>query len=502
MTARPITGRVTASPARLLHEHTLGPQFALESERLFPAYLRVERVLLVEYLRMGVLSEAEVTAVAGALDELAATDLVADPDRNLSDISLAVERLVDAAPGGAPPRWHLDRSRNDAQACAQLMYGRDELLAVADGLHTAMRTALDQARESADVPMPGYTQMQAAQVVSPGFYLAALVEHGLRTLRRLRGTYDELNRCPLGAGAMSGQELDWDRDAMARLLGFAGPQPHALTSVASRAWSLETVGELSHFGVGLSRFLTDLMTWAGATCGFVVLPDELAGISAAMPQKRNYPVLERIRGRTAHLTSAYQDLVLGQRNTPYTNMIEVSKESARQLDDAFRATRSILELLTAVLTGLSWRPEVMRAACDREFLGGMTLANRLTEHAGLPWRTAQVVSGRYIAGRVAAGAEPSAVDGAALAALAAEAGGTVTDPQALAGGALDTDGQFAVKRSAGSASPAATRALLDEQDVALRELAGDWAQRRSVVAATDERIAAALTGADGRVGAR
>ncbi|MEK8104314.1 lyase family protein [Micromonospora sp. M12] len=177
--------------------------------------------------------------------------------------------------------------------------------------------------------MPGYTHFQAAQVSTPGFYLAAVSEEVLHTLRRLLSTYDGIDACPLGSGAMTGQELAWDRDRLARSLGFRRVQPIALTSVASRRWVLEVTGDLGVLGVTLSRFGTDLLTWGSGEYGFIDLPDELSGISSAMPQKKNFPVLERIRGRTAHLTAYHLDAVLGQRNTPYTNLVEVSRRPAR-----------------------------------------------------------------------------------------------------------------------------------------------------------------------------
>src|SRR5262249_40879932 len=142
-----------------------------------------------------------------------------------------------------------------------------------------------------DTPMPGYTHLQAAQVISPGFYLSALGAETLRILHRLTLTYAEVDRCPLGAGAMAGQELAWSRDRMAELLGFAGPTPHALVAVASRGWALSVAGDLSGYGVTLGRFATDLMAWGSSGYGFIDLPDELSGISSAMPQKKNFPFL-------------------------------------------------------------------------------------------------------------------------------------------------------------------------------------------------------------------
>ncbi len=291
-----LTGRIGADPAQLLHEDVLEPQFRYEVEHLLPAYRAIETVLALEYRRMGLITVDEAAAIGRALREIEPSTLAADPAANLSDIAFAIERQIAERVGAPIARWHVDRSRNDLQACAQLMFGRDLLFDIARQL----RTFGDQVRRAAgrltDVPMPGYTHLQPAQVITAGFYLAALSAEVKHALDRLRATYDELNHCSLGAGAMAGQERPWDRPRMARLLGFADVREHALAGVASRAWASEITGELALFGVALSRFVTDLMAWAGGEYGFVDLPDELSGISSAMPQKKNFPVLERIRG--------------------------------------------------------------------------------------------------------------------------------------------------------------------------------------------------------------
>jgi argininosuccinate lyase len=67
----------------------------------------------------------------------------------------------------------------------------------------------------------------------------------------------------------------------------------------------------------LSRFCTDLSLWGSNEYGFLDLPDTFASISSAMPHKKNFTILERIRGETAHLATLHLDFLLGQRSTPY-----------------------------------------------------------------------------------------------------------------------------------------------------------------------------------------
>lgn len=492
-----LSGRITAEPAQLWHDEVLGPQFGYEAAHLLPWYLAIEKVLLLEYVRMGLTDPLHAVALAARITEIQANGITPDPAENMSDLAFAVERYV--ATGPVPPfaAWHVDRSRNDLQACAQLLWGRDQLIAAAQALGELGVAATELARRSVAIPMPGYTHLQAAQVITPGFYFAALSEEILRTLRRLDFSFGEVDQCPLGAGAMAGQELDWDRERMARLLGFSGPAPHALVAVASRGWALSVAGDLSAFGVTLSRFVTDLMMWGSGEFGYIDLPDELSGISSAMPQKKNFPVLERVRGRTAHLASLAMDLALGQRNTPYSNMVEVSKESCAHLWQLFGALRSAATLLAAVLGNLTLRADRMREVCEREYLGAFTLANLLTVRAGLPWRSAQVVAGRYVVAATERGLPPSAGDGELLARLASAAGHQVPSPAELLAEAFDVDAALAVKRSAGSASPAAMTDLLDAHEAEYAQIAARWEERHAIARDVPTSIGALLADPSG-----
>ncbi|MFB8144063.1 argininosuccinate lyase [Streptomyces parvus] len=477
----PLSGRVGGSPSALWHEEVLGPHFRYEATNLLPWYVVIEKVLAAEYARLGVVTDAEARELGQALHGADAEALVADPSANMSDITFALERYVEQRLTRPVPSWHVDRSRNDLQATAQLMFGRQELSRVAGMLGDFGEAVRRLAESSRETPMPGHTHFQAAQIISPGFYLAAVSEQVLHTQRRFLSTYDGLDACPLGSGAMAGQELDWDRDRMARLLGFRRAQPVALTGVASRGWVAEVTAEMGILGVALSRFATDLLTWGSSEFGFIDLPDELCGISSAMPQKKNFPVLERIRGRTAHLSTYHLDAVLGQRNTPYTNLVEVGKEAGANLATAYGTLRSVLRLFTEVVERLTFRADRMRAACEREYLGGFALANDLTLREGVPWRRAQVVAGAYIVAAMEAGLSPDKPDPELLRRVAGERGFTLTDPGAALNAVVDVDAGLRRPASAGSADPDATAAVLRDQEAEYGRLRKEWELRAARV---------------------
>ncbi|MFE3828668.1 lyase family protein [Streptomyces sp. NPDC059092] len=487
-----VTGRIDGVPSDVWHEEVLAPQFAYEAEHLLPHYLAIEKALLLEYLRMGLVDAAGAASVAARLDTLAADAIRAEPRENLSDISFAVERHVQS--GATPPfaAWHVDRSRNDLQVCAQLMAARENFGAVAVDLVVLGRAVTALAARYTDTPMPGHTHGQAAQIITPGYHLAALAAETTAALRRMLHTYDETDACPLGSGAMAGQELPWDRARLAGLLGFTRAQPHALVGVASRTWTTVIAADLAAYAAVLSRFTTDLMTWSGSGFGFLDLPDELAGISAAMPQKRNFPVLERIRGRCAHVVGRSADITAGQRNTPYTNTVEVSKETGAHLHVQSGAMRSLLRLAHAVVTGATFHTDRMRAACAEDHLGGFTLANRLTLDCGIPWRTAQVVAGRYVKHAVDRGLRADRPDAALLRTCAAEAGYEAEPAGELLTESFDVDRGLRAKNSEGSAHPDRVKDLLADEERELDRLGAEFTRGAERRAAAARRLDALL----------
>lgn len=481
MTEHLLTGRIGANPHLLLHEEVLAPQFNYEVEHLLPWYVAIEKVLALEYRRMELISAEETALIGEALHGISAATLTADPDHNMSDIAFALERHVESRLPSPVVAWHADRSRNDLQSCAQVMFVRHQLTLTAQALLALYGAAHRLANDSVDLLMPGYTHSQAAQVITAGYWLSAFSEEVLQVLGRLLATYDDINYSPLGAGAMAGQELAWDRERAARLLGFTGPRTHALIAVASRHWALQATSELSLFGVTLSRFVTDLITWSSSEYGFIDLPDAYAGISSAMPQKKNFPLLERIRGRTAHLSAYHLDVLTCQRNTPYSNSVEVSKEAGSHVLSAFQAARSIVALMTGVLENLMFRGDRMLAVCEREFLGGFTLANRLTLDEGVPWRTAQVVAGEYILAAIEQGAAPRDVRPELLRRIASARGHKLANPQRALAVASDVRGSIELKCSSGSTRPDEVRRMLAHQAERRREVAAAWEERRQRV---------------------
>lgn len=489
-----LTGRIQAQPSELLSQEVLNPQLNYELQHYLHWYVFVEKALVVEYERMGCLDRPTSARIAGLLNELSPERLSASASATMSDIAFGIERYVIERLDGMGSHWHLDRSRNDFQACAQLMFARHQLYDLAAVLHTFVEALHRVAERTTDIPMPGYTHYQAAQVISPAFYLTALVEGALTTSHRLLSTYDDINLCPLGAGAMAGQELRWNRQHLADLLGFTRPQPHALVAVASRDWVLRIAGELSVFSLTLSRFATDLMTWGSSEYGYIDLPDELTGISSAMPQKRNFTIFERIRGKTAHITSLYLDFCLGQRNTPFTNLVEVSKEASTHFYTMITTFHSALRLFTLAVDHLQFHEQRMEEVCTQGNLWASRVANWLTIQHNIPHRTAQAIVGKYIATAVQRTDLAGPIDIALFRQAAEHYGYAPNLNTEQLEQLVNVRHCLESKQSAGSTHPQAVSTLIETQQAQLLQNKQQWQLRRTYVDNCYQHLEAAVSG--------
>lgn len=304
----------------------------------------------------------------------------------------------------------------------------------------------------------------------------------LSTLQRLLQTYDELNHCPLGAGAMAGLEYQWDRSRMAGALGFTSVVRSALTSVADRDWTLKISAEYAILGNALSRFCTDLSFWGSSECGFINLPDALVSISSAMPQKRNLTILERIRGETSHLAALHVDFMLGQRNTPFTNMVEVSKEAGRYALALFEHADRITTLLHLVIEHLAFDQDRMYQVCASQYFGGFALANALTMNDSIPYRQAQVIVGELIRDAIVNDIPPADLKLATLQSILARYGYRSGLSQEQLRLLFDVYANLQSKQTIGSTHPDQVLATLTEQRQAHTAIVAAWEARHRHVA--------------------
>lgn len=488
---------LSASPRGELFDLLYEPGFASDEVHVFPHLLQIDAAHVVMLARTGLLPGVVAAALLRYNRELAGA--VAAGERPLSAPpshrgfylvyeQACIERLGPEVGGAA----HLGRSRNDINATVARLRLCDELT---DTLRVGLALEAElcaTAERHAEAVMSAFTHLQPAQPATFGHYLAGVGFELSRSLDRLAATWDEVSRCPMGAGAGIGTQLPLDRALVADLLGFEGVIESSLDAVASRDYAIAVLAALAAFAVTLTRLALDLQLWGSHAYGFLAWPDDLVSTSSMMPQKRNAFVLESIRGQAAGVVGALTAVCIGLKSTPFSNSVEVGSESASHLWPALASVRKAAQLATLMVANVSVDPVRMEGFLRGAQTTMTALADHLAVQCGLPYRTAHEAVARlaWTLGSADPVADAVARD---LEEILLEVGGRRIElsPEALAP-LLDPAACVRAAVYGGGPAPAAVRNQLrglERRRRQLKEQAATRARRRAAAAA---RLTAAV----------
>jgi argininosuccinate lyase len=309
------------------------------------------------------------------------------------DIHTAIERrLTELTPAGAS--LHAGRSRNEQIALDLRLYCRESAQVAAGVLATVVDELAAKAEAYADVPMPGYTHLQRAQVVTVGHHLLAHAEPLLRDMDRFAMADDTADQMPLGSGALAGSTLSLDRNVMARELGFRRLTDNSMDAVSDRDFALDLVYACVSASIHLSRLAEDIVLWATSEFGFLKLADEIATGSSLMPQKKNPDIAELIRGRAGRSLGAFVSLAALLKGLPLTYNRDLQEDKYAlfaAVENALQSGEAAIELVEH----LEFDRERLAAAAADPMLRATDAAEELVR-TGTPFRKAHEEVGRLI----------------------------------------------------------------------------------------------------------
>jgi argininosuccinate lyase len=352
---------------------------------------------------IGVLTAAQHRAIDTGLRaiaaELAGDSFTVSPGDE--DIHTAVERRLFEFAGPVAGMLHTGRSRNDQVATDLRMWARracTDLLVALAGLQEAL---VARATEHRTAPMPGYTHLQRAQVVSLAHHLLAYVEMFGRDALRLGAARLGCDELPLGSGALAGSTLPLDRDRVAHELGFGRLAANSMDAVADRDFAVEITAACALTMVHCSRLGEELVLWSSAEFGFASLPDSHATGSSLMPQKKNADVAELARGRSGRVIGDVVALLTILKGLPLTYNRDL-QEDKEPLFDAVDTTAATLRMLTEVIAVVRFDVDAMRRAASDPALQATDIAEHLVAN-GVPFREAHTIVGAVVARTLAEG---------------------------------------------------------------------------------------------------
>ena len=194
---------------------------------------------------------------------------------------------------------HTGRSRNEQVSLdVRLWLRASSAIRCCGSLRELMTELLDLAEKYPDAVIPGYTHLRRAQAVLWPHYLLAYFEMFARDFERLQQAKARINVLPLGSGALAGSGFPFDREAIAKDLGFAAITRNSLDVSGDRDFALDFLYACSTIMLHLSRLAEDWILYSSEEFGWMALGDGVTSGSSLMPQKKNPDSLELIRGKS------------------------------------------------------------------------------------------------------------------------------------------------------------------------------------------------------------
>ena len=387
-------GRFCGGPADALAALSVSTHFDWRLARYDIAGSRAHARALAQ---VGLLDEDQLAGMLDALDRLEA-DVVAGvfvPEATDEDVHTALERgLIERAGDDLGGRLRAGRSRNDQIATLIRMYLRDQARHVAGLVLDVVDALIDQAARASDAIMPGRTHMQHAQPVLVAHQLLAHAWPLMRDVERLEDWDARAAVSPYGSGALAGNTLGMDPDAVAADLGFEAAVENSIDGTASRDVVAELSFVLTMVAVDVSRLSEEIIIWNTKEFDFVVLDDSYSTGSSIMPQKKNPDVAELARGKAGRLIGDLTGLLATLKALPlaYNRDLQEDKEP---VFDAVDTLAVLLPAVSGMVSTMTLRYERMAALAPQGFSLATDVAEWLVKN-GVPFRRAHEISGACV----------------------------------------------------------------------------------------------------------
>jgi argininosuccinate lyase/amino-acid N-acetyltransferase len=275
-----------------------------------------------------------------------------------------------------------------------------------EGVRELERAVVAQARKSAAVPAAAHTHLQPAQPVLLAHLWLAHAHALERDAMRCAAAREAADCMPLGAGAVAGSPLRYDRVALAGRLGFSRLAENSVDAVGDRDFALEYLNAAAMLGLHLSRLAEDLVLWCSPAFGWYLPPLGFSTGSSLLPQKRNPDVFELARGKSARLLANAQRLAVVLKGLPSAYQKDLQEDKEAIFDTADTLERLLAALAPAV-AALEPREDRIRASLTPDLLA-VDLADALVEE-GVPFRDAHAAVGRLWALAEERGNAPAAL---------------------------------------------------------------------------------------------
>ena len=406
-------------------------RLAADGATLWPLIGRVVAAHVVMLREAGVLDDAAAAAVLTALDGVTRGVPAGDQRESPGTVGLiaAFEGRLDALTArGAVGAGALGRARIETAAAIWRLTLRDDLLAAMAATAAARRSLLNLAGEQVFTLMPTFAGSQAVQPTNLAHFLGGTIAPLARAAERLRAAYAEVNRGPLGAGALASTGVPIDRERAAALLGCDGTVAGSFDAVAAvdhLALAAETAAAIA---ATLRRLLSELLTWRRADPESFRLGKTAAPVvDPGLPGFRPPVALERLVADARRLEADAASVVRLVAEAPYGPAVAALDDGGALASATLRGTAALAERTAGLVAALEVNRAYLAHRAGRDHTTSGDLALFLIGEEGLDAAAAREITLMTVRraieqGLEASGITPQMIDGAALLVIGRELG--------------------------------------------------------------------------------
>ena len=307
--------------------------------------------------------------------------------QNQEDGHTAIEQYLTEHHGDVGRKIHTGRSRNDQALTMLRLFMKDKLIVMEEKIYRLEKTLEKQAKKCKDVPMPGYTHAQKAMPTTTSMWLRSFSDALRDQYPFLTALQKIIDQSPLGSASGFGvANFDALRKVTAEHVGLARVQENPMYCGMSRGnFENQFLQTISPTMLILSRLVNDMLLFTMREFDFMSLPNSFTTGSSIMPQKRNYDVLEVMRGRINNFLSTQTELQVLCQNliSGYNRDIQLSKKIFLE---QIKNVEEILEVATLIVSKLNLNEEKLRNAMSDDLYATEQIYDLV--NSGEPFRSA------------------------------------------------------------------------------------------------------------------
>jgi len=353
---------------KIVEDYTVGVDYLLDLE-LLPYDVKGTLAHAKMLHKIKILTTKELSTLTAGLNKILSLWKSGkfSIDKSQEDGHTAIEAYLTENYGDVGKKVHAGRSRNDQSLTMTRLFSKEKLSEITKKVENLIEVLNRQIKKQGKIKMPGYTHMQRAMPSSVGMWLGSYHDSLKDDLVLLDAIRKIIDQNPLGSAAGYGESiLGLDRKFTTKELGFKKVQENPMYCAFSRGkFENMILQAISSVMFDIGKISNDLLLFTTKEFNFFTLPDSFKTGSSIMPQKKNYDVLELIRGNIGVFNGYQHQIENVVKNLPagYNRDFQLTKEPYIK---GIKLALDTIEVMTLIIKDLEARKKNLEDACSRE----------------------------------------------------------------------------------------------------------------------------------------